>query len=102
MLLLKDEMKTVLVEKAQKLAIQVLAREILPDPVPLFVSSLPADAVQFVVNQLNGFPSRPVRQRQQWVRSRLPPLWTRSSSSGSGGAVSADTVRKYIANQKNV
>lgn len=102
MLLLKEEMKTVLGEKAQKLAIQVLAREILPDPIPLFVSSILADAVQFVVNQLNGFTSRTVRQRHQWVRSRLPPLWTRSSYSGSGGAVSTDTGRKYIANQKNV
>ncbi|MXI86564.1 IS200/IS605 family transposase [Sphaerochaeta halotolerans] len=64
--------------------------------VHLFVSSTPAYAPQFVVNQLKGFTSRTLRQRRRWLRSRLPKLWTRSYYIGSVGAVSSDTVSNFI------
>jgi putative transposase len=97
-----DEIKTLLLEKARELDIQVPGMETMPDHVHLFVSSTPAYAPQFVINQLKGFTSRTLRQRRRWLRSRLPTLWTRSYYICSVGAVSSDTVGNYIANQKNV
>ena len=92
---IEDEVKTLLLEKAREL-------ETMPDHLHLSVSSTPAYAPQFVVNQLKGFTSRTLRQRRRWLRSRLPKLWTRSYYIGSVGAVSSDTVSNFIANQKNV
>ncbi|MBG0766165.1 MAG: IS200/IS605 family transposase [Spirochaetaceae bacterium] len=92
---IEDEVKTLLLEKAREL-------ETMPDHLHLSVSSTPAYAPQFVVNQLKGFTSRTLRQRRRWLRSRLPTLWTRSYYIGSVGAVSSDTVSNFIANQKNV
>ncbi|MGD9927086.1 MAG: IS200/IS605 family transposase [Sphaerochaeta sp.] len=97
---IEDEIGTLLLEKAKELDIQVPGMEIMPEHVHLVVSSTPAYAPQFVVNQLKGFTSRTLRQRHQWLRSRLPTLWTRSYYLGSVGAVSADTVRNYTTNQK--
>ncbi|RFU94674.1 IS200/IS605 family transposase [Sphaerochaeta halotolerans] len=92
---IEDEVKTLLLEKAREL-------ETMPDHLHLSVSSTPAYAPQFVVNQLKGFTSRTLRQRRRWLRSRLPTLWARSYYIGSVGAVSSDTVSNFIANQKNV
>ena len=92
---IEDEVKTLLLEKAREL-------ETMPDHLHLSVSSTPAYAPQFVVNQLKGFTSRTLRQRRRWLRSRLPTLWTRSYYICSVGAVSSDTVSNFIANQKNV
>ncbi|MDD7256148.1 transposase, partial [Bullifex porci] len=43
-----------------------------------------------------------LRERHDWLRSRLPTLWTRSYYIGSVGVVSQETIMKYIENQKNV
>jgi putative transposase len=60
---IEDEIKTLLLEKAKEL-------ETMPDHVHLSVSSTPAYAPQFVVNQLKGSTSRTLRQRRRWLRSR--------------------------------
>ena len=74
----------------------------MPDYVHLFVLASPAITPQLIVNQMKGYTSHVLRERHDWLRSRLPTLWTRSYYIGSAGVVSQETIMKYIENQKNV
>ena len=49
-----------------------------------------------------GYTSHVLRERHDWLRSRLPTLWTRSYYIGRAGVVSQETIMRYIENQKNV
>jgi putative transposase len=41
-----------------------------------------------------------LRQEFSHLRSRLPTLWSRSYYIGSAGQVSEETIKRYIASQK--
>ena len=49
-----------------------------------------------------GYTSHVLRERHDWLRSRLPTLWTRSYYIESKGVGSQETIMEYIENQKNV
>ena len=85
---LEEELKQLFTQKATELGLAILAMEVMPDE------------PQFIVNQLKGYTSRILRGRHQWLRSRLPTLWTRSYYIGSAGSVSASSIQKYIESQK--
>ena len=89
-------------QKAKELNVKIEAMEIMPDYVHLFVQASPAITPQLIVNQMKGYTSHVLRERHDWLRSRLPTLWTRSYYIGSAGVVSQETIMKYIENQKNV
>ncbi|GAB3831341.1 IS200/IS605 family transposase [Dactylosporangium cerinum] len=78
---------------------QVVALEVAPDHVHLFVEGHPADSSAHVANQLKGDTSRVLRAEFASLRSRLPTLWSRSSFAATVGAVCAATVHQYIDTQ---
>jgi putative transposase len=53
-----------------------------------------------IVNRLKGFTSHELREEFQWLKSRLPTLWSRSYYVGTVGHVSEKTVKAYIENQR--
>ena len=77
----------------------IVALEVMPDHVHLFVKAHPKHSPAFIANQLKGMTSRTLRQEFPSLRSRLPTLWSRSFFCATVGAVSADTVRRYIDTQ---
>jgi putative transposase len=86
-------------EKCAEHGWQVIALEVMPDHVHLFVKTRPKDSPSYVANQLKGFTSRRLREEFPHLRSRLPTLWSRSYFVASVGAVSAATVQRYIYTQ---
>ncbi|MCW2935615.1 MAG: transposase IS200-like [Actinomycetia bacterium] len=78
---------------------RIIACEVMPDHVRLFVKTHPKDAPSFIANQLKGFTSRRLRDEFPHLRTRLPTLWSRSYFTASVGAVSAATVQRYIDTQ---
>ncbi|OHV45376.1 transposase [Parafrankia soli] len=74
----------------------VIALEVMPDHVHLFVKAHPKHSPSYVVNQLKGFSSHVLRAGFGHLRSGLPILWSRSYVVAAVGVVSADTVRRYI------
>jgi len=74
---------------------RIVALEIMPDHVRLFVKAHPSDSPSRIANQPNGFTSR--RLRAEFPH--LPTLWSRSYSEAGVGAVSAETVRLYCDTQ---
>ena len=95
-----DVLRQLLTEKAPTLDVEIEAVEIMPDHVHLFVSAPPTEAPQHLANQFKGYTSRVLRKQFAHLRSRLPSLWSRSYYVGSAGAVTEETVKRYIAAQK--
>lgn len=85
--------------KADEKAWEIIALEVMPDHVHLFVKAHPKDSPSHIANQLKGFTSRVLRAEFSHLRSRLPTLWSSSFFVASVGAVSADTVQRYIDTQ---
>jgi putative transposase len=71
----------------------------MPDHVHLFVKHEPKVSASYVANQFKGFTSRVLREEFPHLKSRMPTLWSSSFFVASVGAVSADTVEKYINTQ---
>ncbi len=78
---------------------QIIALEVMPDHVHVFVKASLTDSPAHIANQLKGFTSRMLRAEFASLRSRLPTLWSRSYFAATVGAVSAATVRRYIDTQ---
>jgi len=78
---------------------QIIALEVVPDQVHLFVKPHPKDSLSFVANQFKGMTSRVLRVEFLHLKSRLVTLWSRSFFVATVGAVSAVMVQRYIDTQ---
>lgn len=87
-------------ERAAALYLEGIALELMPDHVHLFVKAPPTLAPQHIANQLKGYTARVLRDEFPQLRSRLPSPASCSYYVGSAGAVSADTIQRYIEQQK--
>ncbi|MGC5014726.1 IS200/IS605 family transposase [Streptosporangium sp. DT93] len=72
---------------------------VMPDHEHLFVKPHPKNSPSYVANQFKGFTSHHLRAEFAHLRSRLPTLWSRSYFVATTGAVSADTVQRYLETQ---
>ncbi len=78
---------------------QIVAKEVMPDHVHLFVRVGPADAPASVVRAFKGRTARVLRQEFPYLRSRAKVLWSPAYFAASVGYVSETTVRRYIEHQ---
>lgn len=88
-------LKELMQEKAKELGIQLLALEIRPDHLHLFVSCPPQLSAHQVAFRLKGYTSRVLRQEFLSLK-RMPSLWTRSYFVSTAGNVSSQTIQRYI------
>lgn len=95
-----ERLSALIHERAAALYLDIMALEVMPDHVHLFVKAPPTLAPQHIANQLKGYTARVLRDEFPQLRSRLPSLWSRSYYVGSAGAVSADSIQRYIEQQK--
>lgn len=95
---IKTRLEALLYDKALELDCQIIALEIMPDHVHLFISTPPTLSPDQVMFRLKGYTSRILRQEYPQLM-KLPSLWTRSYYCGTAGNMSAETIKKYIANQ---
>ena len=96
----ETSLRTLVREKVDELYCEIVALEIMPDHVHLFVKAPPTHAPQHIANQIKGYTSHQLREKFPALKSRLPSLWSRSYYVGSAGAVSAARIQKYIEQQK--
>ena len=78
---------------------EIVALQVMPDHVHLFVKPDPKTAPSAVAGRVKGRTSRVLRQEFPELRRRLPTLWSSSYFAASVGAVSASTVQRYIDTQ---
>ena len=94
-------LKELIRKKAEEIEVEIEEMETMPDYIHIFVKSKPTYSPHFLIQQFKGYSSRILREEFAELRSRLPSLWTRSYFCESVGCISADTIIRYIENQKN-
>lgn len=97
-----DRLREVSGEVAQEIEAEVLALEVMPDCVHLFLAADPRQGVAALMRCIKGASSRVLRTEFLDLRSRLPTLWSRSYYAGRVGQVSEATIRRDIAEQEGV
>ncbi len=77
---------------------KIIAKEIMPDYVHLFVSADARTRPEIVVKRFKGRTSRYLRNEFKELL-KMPTLWTRSYFISTAGNVSATVIKKYIEQQ---
>ena len=95
----RERLDTLIREVAAELACTVIAMEIMPDHLHLFLSAPPTLAPHQIVRRIKGRSSRVLRQEFRHLL-HLPSLWTRSYFCSTAGNVSSHMIQRYIAEQR--
>ena len=92
--------KEVLKSIAEELDCEVLALEVMPDHVHLFVNCPPRYAPSYLANYFKGKSARLILRKFPELRKYANgKLWTRSYFVSTAGNVSSEAIRKYIEEQ---
>jgi putative transposase len=97
----KEKLEQIIYQVADELGIKVLELAINPDHVNLIISAHPTIPVHKIVRRIKGRSSNILRKEFPELL-KLPSLWTHSYYVSTVGAVSKETVEKYIEAQKGV
>lgn len=95
---IKKRLSQILAEVAAEKRVRILAVEIMPDHLHLFVSCYPQMVIHKLVKAFKGRSSNLLRKEFPSLL-RLPSLWTNSYFVSTAGNVSSETIRKYIETQ---
>ncbi|SDL65703.1 putative transposase [Nonomuraea maritima] len=94
----KDRLEELIRAKADEHGWEIVAVEVMPDHVHLFVKRHLRNSPSYVA-EFKGFTSHHLRADFGHLRSQLPTLWSRSCFMAMVGAVSAETVQRCIETQ---
>ena len=73
--------------------------EIMPDHVHLFINAKPTDSGATIMNRVKGRASHFLRKEFPELL-KLPTLWTPSYFVSTAGNICTETVKRYIAQQR--
>lgn len=95
-------LKDLLTQTAAEREYDVLGLEVMPDHVHIFLSAPPAISPALIAKVLKGASARRLFAMFPHLRRRLwgGPLWNPSYYVGTAGHVSAETIKRYIEEQK--
>ncbi len=91
----KDRLKQIIEKKADDLDIEIIAFEIMPDHIHIFISAYPTIPVHKIVKEFKGVSSNILRKEFPYLL-KMPSLWTHSYFVSTAGNVSSETVKRYI------
>ncbi len=92
---IKTRLEQIINEVAKEKNIEILALEVMPDHLHLFVSSHPNILVHNLIKAFKGRSSNILRKEYPELL-KLPSLWTHSYFISTAGNVSSKTIKKYI------
>ncbi len=78
---------------------RLIALEIMPDHVHMFLNAEPVDAPSVIIKRIKGRASHHLRKEYPELK-KLPTLWTPSYFVSTAGNVSTETVKRYIEGQR--
>jgi len=93
-----EYIKEILKLIAKELGCEIIALEVMPDHIHLFVNCAPRYSPSYLANYFKGKSARLVLKKFPELRTR-EKLWTRSYFASTAGNVSSETIRKYIEEQ---
>ena len=85
--------------ECKKRDIDILAMECHHDHVHMFVSAYPQLSIPDMMKYIKGATSWKLREEFQQIE-KMPSLWTRSYFVSTAENVSADTMRRYVEEQR--
>lgn len=90
----KERLEPIIRRIAEDKGLEIIAMEIMPDHLHIFISAPPKQSPALLVNWLKGISARVYNHRF------TPKIkWTRAYYVGTAGTVTTETVRKYIEEQ---
>ena len=92
---IKRRLEEIIRHVAGEIGVEVLALEIMPDHLHLFISAHPQLSIPHIVKSFKGRSSHDLRQEFPEL-NKLPSLWTHSYFVSTAGNVSAKTIREYV------
>ena len=95
---IKNRLSGIFDEVAKENTWEIIAKEIMPDHVHLFVYADVRTKPEIVVKRFKGRSSRYLR-REFPELLKMPTLWTRSYFLSTAGNVSSATIQSYIERQ---
>lgn len=95
-------LKVLIPEICEEHKIDLIEMEVMPDYVHLLVDVDPQFGIHKAVKQIKGRTSRILRDEFDFLRSRLPTLWTNSYFVSTVGGAPLSEIKQYIEDQKNV
>lgn len=97
-----ESLKELILQKQNDYKYHIIEMEVMPDHVHLLIEMNPIESPSKTISRIKGYTAHELREQYPQLKTKLPSLWTRSSFISTVGAVSLDTVKKYIEEQKNV
>ncbi|MDZ4763597.1 MAG: IS200/IS605 family transposase [Chloroflexota bacterium] len=97
-----ERLKQLIYELANELNCEIFELEVLPDHVHILCEVDPQFGIHTFVKRVKGRTSRVLRAEFEWLKSRLPTLWTHSYFVSTVGGVPRAMIKQYIENQKQV
>lgn len=91
----KKRLMQIIKDKSIQMGVKIIAFEIMPDHVHIFVSASPNISVHKIVKNFKGISSNILRKEFPHLL-KLPSLWTHSYFVSTAGNVSNETIRRYI------
>ncbi|MGI2906418.1 IS200/IS605 family transposase [Tolypothrix sp. VBCCA 56010] len=92
---ISTRIRQIFLELAIEKGWDILALEVAPDHIHLFVSVKPTDTPHLVVKAFKGHSSYYLRKEFPELL-KMPSLWTSSYFVSTAGNVSSEAIRKYI------
>ena len=92
--------KEIAAEIANELEFGILEMEVMPDHVHLLIDCDPQFGIHRVVKRIKGRTSKLLRDEFDWLKRRIPTLWTNSYFVSTVGGAPISIVKQYIENQK--
>jgi REP-associated tyrosine transposase len=95
----EKDLRNLIAVEAKGLNCEIVALEIMPDHIHLFLNCPPSLAPNKIMHQIKGSTSRWLRGKYPHL-ARMDSLWTRSYFCSTAGNVSSATIQRYIQSQK--
>ena len=96
-----DRLNELIREVCKEIQVEIIEMEIMPDHIHLLLEVDPQFGVHKAVKKIKGRTSRILRQEFDFLRTKLPTLWTNSYFVSTVGGAPLEIIKQYIENQKN-
>ena len=93
-------LKTLIAQIVEQWGQTLVEVEVLPDHVHLLVGCDPQFGIHRLVKYIKGATAHQLRQEFPHLKQKLPSLWTNAYYCGTVGAVTLETVKRYVETQK--
>jgi len=95
-------LKNIVKEVCHESLADLLEIEVIADHVHIMVEVDPQFGIHKLIKRIKGRSSRILRKEYEFLRSRLPTLWSNSYFVTTLGGAPLEIIKQYIKDQKNV